>query len=310
MGDHHRLATAGIFGVTRHRKQCAQNTSYRGAHATSFGSHNIVLGNHKKREVIPFTCEAYRNTVGELGPADVIDNCSKENEVKMKTFKFRSGALAALTIGALFVTGGLVTAGGASAATASASTFETQSDVAKFAAWLEESPETYSSGESTIDQFEALSAAQQERFVEIITSDSPFDAPEVVQTESGSKGQAKVNAGGGVQALATIYDVTAEYTAYVQLFGITIAKFDQTFKYQTGSGVVLTTQYCHGSFTGLSGFWSISSSDSRYVASGQGYCITDFRLSVVYEGSNASMNKRMTTITNGPGIVSQSIVNV
>jgi hypothetical protein len=109
---------------------------------------------------------------------------------------------------------------------------------------------------------------------------------------------------------ATVYNVTASWQSNVTAFGVLLGRFNQTFNDQTGSGVVLTTQYCHGTYTGLAGFWSISSSDNRYVASGKGYCITDFSLSLVYQGSGLNMHKRMTISTNGPGVVSKTLVNI
>lgn len=78
----------------------------------------------------------------------------------------------------------------------------------------------------------------------------------------------------------------------------------------TSSGVVSAGQSCHGTFTGLSGFWSISSDDSNWVWGGKGNCYTDFTLSVVYKSSGATMHKEMAMIVNGKGIESWWLRNV
>jgi len=163
-----------------------------------------------------------------------------------------------------------------------------------------------------LDKYLALSDADQARFVAIMTSEDPLSAPEVmtIETEDTTKTVANAVEGSAVSRAATVYDVTSSWSSSNSLFGVKIGQFDQTFKYQTGSNKVLSSQYCKGSFTGFSGPFSLSTSDSHFVTSGRGTCITDFRLSFVYEGSGWTANKRMTLVVNGPGIVSKTLVNI
>lgn len=187
--------------------------------------------------------------------------------------------------------------------------------VSKWESALTNAAATQPNSAVALTEFKALTPYQQARFVEVITSSSPLSAPEVIQEKTSTISRTPMatpeNAASiGTRATAaTVYNVSVTWGINSTIFGIVVGRFNQTFRYQTGSGVVLTTQYCHGSFSGFSGFISSSSSDSRYVASGRGYCITDFVGDLIYKGSSFTINKRMTVVTNGPGVVSETLVN-
>lgn len=156
-----------------------------------------------------------------------------------------------------------------------------------------------------IEKFEDLSATEKEQFVTVLTSEDPFAAGGIELTEESSTTQAPNS-----MARATTYDVTANYRVNADFLGIRLGYFHQTFRYVTGSGVVLKANSCSGTWTGFSGFWAVSQSNSKWVSGGRGYCETIFTGHVLYKGSNVSMNKRMLQIVNGPGIVSQSLNNI
>jgi hypothetical protein len=195
-------------------------------------------------------------------------------------------------------------------------TIASRAAVSKWESKLATAAATQADAAVALGEYQGLTPYQKARFVDVITSSSPLDAPEVVQvrTSTISRTPAATSSNAAISiaqaTTATVYDVSATWGVNSTIFGVVLGRFNQTFRYQTGSGVVLTTQYCHGSFTGYSGFLSLSASDSRYVASGRGYCITDFVGSVLYKGSAISLNKRMTIVTNGPGIVSETLVNI
>ncbi|MBO9556461.1 hypothetical protein [Cellulomonas sp.] len=158
--------------------------------------------------------------------------------------------------------------------------------------------------------YDALTPAQQAEFDAVLASEDPASQPGV--TTSYSESTAKTVALGvlkpaGVSPNITVYNVTYTWTATTRFLGVPVGYFKQVFKYQTGNNVVLTTQYCNASFEGFSGPWAMSVSNTHYVASGQGHCISDFTLSAVYKGSNISMQKQMWVITNGPGLVDRDL---
>lgn len=156
-----------------------------------------------------------------------------------------------------------------------------------------------------VEKFEDLSVAEKEQFVTVLTSEDPFAPGGIELSEESSVTQAT-----NATARAATYDVTANYRVNADFLGIRLGYFHQTFRYVTGSGVVLKANSCSGTWTGFSGFWAVSQSDSKWVSGGRGYCETIFTGHVLYKGSNVSMNKRMLQVVNGPGIVSQSLNNI
>ncbi|MCE4027255.1 hypothetical protein LXM50_14870 [Microbacterium sp. Au-Mic1] len=164
-----------------------------------------------------------------------------------------------------------------------------------------------------IEKFENLTPADQQRFIEVYSSDNPFAEAGVTFTEATtvtSTEPAVAAKVGGEFSTQDLWDVASNYRVNAEFLGIVLGYFNQDFYYVTGSGVVQDVKSCTGTWTGFSGFWSVSKNDSMWVQSGQGYCKTIFTGSVFYEGSNVQMNKEMMTITNGPGVVEKHLYNI
>jgi hypothetical protein len=207
----------------------------------------------------------------------------------------------------------------ASASTGGATSPATASDVATFTAKLTSDAASGSDAKRLLAQFAGLSDQDKAVFVAVATSDSLFNSPEVTVVPAGSSTtmtRSTAVAGRFTNTLSTalatftIYDVTSTYTFNNVILGVTIGRFTQTFKYQTGNNVVQTATSCAGGYTGFSGFWSISTTNNKWVSGGQGYCDSDYNLSLVYQGSSISMNKRQSMVVNGQKIVGASLVNL
>jgi hypothetical protein len=164
--------------------------------------------------------------------------------------------------------------------------------------------------------FAALSPTRKAQFVTAALTRDPQTVPGVqttVTTNTTTVPAAKVvPTGARVTAgtAAAVYDVTTRSRFNSVLFGVTIGYWYQEFHYQTGNNRVLNVQSCAGTWTGWSGFWSVSKSDSMWLASGQGHCLTTFTGHLVYKGSSVSMNKQMGLVVNGAGIVNRWLVNI
>lgn len=158
------------------------------------------------------------------------------------------------------------------AAAANAAIAENSAMIASFEAALDRSrvePES-------LAKYDALGDSEKLQFIEAVTSDDPSSLPGVTVSERSGISRVAAEPGelaagkSGVAARAVTYNVHQWWSVDTQILGIPVGYARQDFNYQTGNNVVQGAQDCKGTYTGFSGFWSISPSNSMWVAGGTG----------------------------------------
>ncbi|QNA91402.1 MULTISPECIES: hypothetical protein [unclassified Microbacterium] len=195
--------------------------------------------------------------------------------------------------------------------------------------------EAASSSEAATDlrKFEELSPSDQQKLMDYLMDpevsaafEHTAQTGESVSVENGDvKTSFDVNtvstptntgasAGSGLSAQSTAsieYNVTASYVVEQRILGVLITKLSQTFKYVTGSGVVLRTSSCTAAALNYNFTVVLSSSVSHYMlAGGMAECDIVWRGYIAYKGSGIQIDKIQSLVVNGPGVVSRSLQNI
>lgn len=112
-------------------------------------------------------------------------------------------------------------------------------------------------------------------------------------------------------ALAATYSVTSTYEAEQRILGVLITKLSMTFKYTTGSGVVLSTQSCTAAAINFNFTVALDSSVSHYMlGGGQAECDIVWHGYIAYKDSGIQIDKMQSMVVNGPGVVSRTLRTV
>ena len=110
-------------------------------------------------------------------------------------------------------------------------------------------------------------------------------------------------------AAAQTYNVTATYSVSQKILGFTLTKLTQTFKYVTGSNIVLRTTSCIATAVNYNFVINIDDESTAYMVGTQAQCDTVWKGYVLFKGAAIRMDKVQSQRVSGPGIVWQQLVN-
>lgn len=250
----------------------------------------------------------------------------------------RRSFAAAASIFALLAGG--ATSTGAVAASEDTSTVPHRGDggvAAVEAAWAQEARGN-AEARQEFSKFQALPDKAKHRFVEVMAdpevmrgvleapgqafvngSKNVSDEVEVVASSSTTRVPVANRSAGAVapSALAPIqaaslWNVTYNTRYDVKIFGIKTGHFKQEYRYTTRSNQwsIVSSDSCHGWWSGFAGFWNISSYNRHYKSGSYGYCKTRHEGSVVFKGAFVAMNKEHGSKVAGPYPITWWLKNV
>ncbi|WP_394941862.1 hypothetical protein [Psychromicrobium sp. YIM B11713] len=159
--------------------------------------------------------------------------------------------------------------------------------------------------------FATLPDAKKATLVKTLKSDRPWEALELGDAKTSTV--AKLVSGVesfAAQQRAAVYNVTSNFSKPTYILGVNTGAWNLRYNYNTGSGRVLSDNYCEAWYSGYTGFWNFSISTNKWIANGEGTCIGLFRGSIVYQGSGLTMNKEAGMTVNGPGILRTWLNNI
>jgi len=104
---------------------------------------------------------------------------------------------------------------------------------------------------------------------------------------------------------------TANQSYKVSVLGIQTGTFSLRYRFESNGTAVTRNLECTAWWSGFSGFWSIASSATQWIAGGKGTCIGTHRMSIVAKGSMLTAVKEQGLSYNGkPTLLRNYIKNL